>query len=534
MNNIEFKNIITPIMDVSKRLSEFEEDEQLFLTTIKNLDSDYLERMKIKYKKDAIDLKGGLKPVNFLRYIIVDKILKKDIINIETINQFKELIRNKDVSLLTNYSDYKDAINKFGEKDSFKVWSNFRILFYIYYNKYKDEGIINSNLSEIIKILQESLDLENTNISINEFDWNQNFGTSKSWIALYPKNIKKHKDAYQIFMSFENNKIKYGLYPGYNLSGKKILILSDFNSINYLDIINYFKSNIIPKYIEFNKNIKKSNMSKNVKSEQENTELIFNAAKLLKDKKQIILYGPPGTGKTWNTKRIIEKFATEEYDDLKKEGRVEFITFHQSYAYEEFIEGIKPELEPENDNITYNIKPGVFKKICNDIEANFKSNKIEFEISKDANIFKLSLGNTLDKEDNPIYDFCKNKNVIALGWGQNIDFTNANSKKEIEKMIIEKYGRLGGPNESNSPFSIIAINYFKNKMKINDYVLISNGNKKLRAIGKIIGDYEYHDDYDIEYTHFRKIKWVNVDLDVDIKNINKSYFSQMTIYELNR
>ena len=71
-----------------------------------------------------------------------------------------------------------------------------------------------------------------------------------------------------------------------------------------------------------------------------------------------ILYGPPGTGKTYNTvnyavaiceNKNIEDVQSEEYEkvlcrynELKKEGRIAFTTFHQSYGYEEFIEGIKP------------------------------------------------------------------------------------------------------------------------------------------------------------------------------------------------
>jgi 5-methylcytosine-specific restriction endonuclease McrBC GTP-binding regulatory subunit McrB len=68
-----------------------------------------------------------------------------------------------------------------------------------------------------------------------------------------------------------------------------------------------------------------------------------------------ILYGPPGTGKTYNTINkaieIIENRVVnddEKRNDLKKsfeyykeQGQIEFVTFHQSYGYEEFVEGIK-------------------------------------------------------------------------------------------------------------------------------------------------------------------------------------------------
>ncbi|MCF8235647.1 MAG: AAA family ATPase [Bacteroidales bacterium] len=97
-----------------------------------------------------------------------------------------------------------------------------------------------------------------------------------------------------------------------------------------------------------------------------------------------ILYGPPGTGKTYNSIEEAVKIASpkkfkdeiskivdhekkreaikDEFDDLKKKARVVFITFHQSYGYEEFIEGIKPVYKSED--LKYEIKDGVFKKLC--------------------------------------------------------------------------------------------------------------------------------------------------------------------------
>ena len=54
----------------------------------------------------------------------------------------------------------------------------------------------------------------------------------------------------------------------------------------------------------------------------------------------------------------------ERYRELKEEGRIAFTTFHQSYGYEEFIEGIKPKLNIDSDSIGYTIEDGVFKEFC--------------------------------------------------------------------------------------------------------------------------------------------------------------------------
>ena len=85
-----------------------------------------------------------------------------------------------------------------------------------------------------------------------------------------------------------------------------------------------------------------------------------------------ILFGPPGTGKTYlttayavaicNNQPLAAASDKNEYAKLRADGRICFTTFHQSYGYEDFIEGIKPRVT--NGNISYEVKPGVFKKFC--------------------------------------------------------------------------------------------------------------------------------------------------------------------------
>ncbi len=79
-----------------------------------------------------------------------------------------------------------------------------------------------------------------------------------------------------------------------------------------------------------------------------------------------ILYGPPGTGKTYSTKNLVNNII--ENQTISKDKSCKFITFHQSYAYEEFIEGIKPVIDESNEEVKYEIAKGIFKKLC--LEAN--------------------------------------------------------------------------------------------------------------------------------------------------------------------
>ena len=114
--------------------------------------------------------------------------------------------------------------------------------------------------------------------------------------------------------------------------------------------------------------------------------------KILHFKKNIILQGAPGTGKTYNTAAIALKIinSVKEKDDSVKEkdefvysdhknvmkeyqtyiknGQIQFITFHQSMDYEDFVEGIKPEVVKDEQkgisHVNYKVEDGIFKRIC--------------------------------------------------------------------------------------------------------------------------------------------------------------------------
>ncbi len=96
----------------------------------------------------------------------------------------------------------------------------------------------------------------------------------------------------------------------------------------------------------------------------------------------LILYGPPGTGKTYLTAdyalsiiegRPLEELALENRQELRRRfneylqtGRVAFVTFHQSFSYEDFVEGIKP--YTFNDMVHYRVENGIFKIMCRDAQ----------------------------------------------------------------------------------------------------------------------------------------------------------------------
>lgn len=118
--------------------------------------------------------------------------------------------------------------------------------------------------------------------------------------------------------------------------------------------------------------------SASIKSYREFLKAINRIEPILKDDDMnfplnTILYGPPGTGKTYKTilraAQIIENRVIDSYDEALEvfkanlHDKIEFITFHQNYSYEDFIQGLRPDTENDNQ-LTFERKDGVFKEIA--------------------------------------------------------------------------------------------------------------------------------------------------------------------------
>ena len=213
METAQIANAIKELYSMSIKLSEFEKDHAKFMDVIKSLDRGYLEREKLKLADNSINYKGILNPVNFAKYVIIDKILANQSVDIALLDEIKRNITAINTDYFRDYPDFKEPMLRQERKDFFHSWTNFTILFYVYYDQHKDE--VNSALSDIAEHLKTRLNLPDTKATINGFGWNHNYGGSTCWLALYPADRKGHKESYQIYMGIEaNNKVAYGVETG--------------------------------------------------------------------------------------------------------------------------------------------------------------------------------------------------------------------------------------------------------------------------------------------------------------------------------
>jgi len=246
-----------------------------------------------------------------------------------------------------------------------------------------------------------------------------------------------------------------------------------------------------------------------------------------------ILYGPPGTGKTYHTIEAAvtaanpeftwedRKTLKEEYERLVHARQIRFVTFHQSYGYEDFVEGISA--ETDESKINYFLKSGIFKQICD--EATFSQSCTSAEINANGRVWKISIQSTTA---NPIKSYCLNNNKIAIGW----DATGDMRSQEEDKGENSTYYKSLGRNNQNS------LTYFSKEMRKGDLVLCIDSNTSVEAVAVVEDDYLYDRDGvmgDGYYRHIVPVKWLVKGVSVDFKELNSDrQFNLPTCYPLTR
>lgn len=228
--------------------------------------------------------------------------------------------------------------------------------------------------------------------------------------------------------------------------------------------------------------------------EEENLSGKMREANKMFDK-NLILYGPPGTGKTYNSVKyavaICDGKSVEEltdydvvmarYKELKKTGRIAFATFHQSYGYEEFIEGIKPIIDENKQEIGYTIESGIFKEFCENAKSMVRTQNSD-SIDAGARIWKLTI---MNGDLNQIKQECFEENNVRMGFDMESD-------------------------EARS---------FVEDVKLGDIILSFKTRKAIDGIAIVTDEAVELKDKSM-YKTARPVKWLAKNINVDITDIN--------------
>lgn len=272
--------------------------------------------------------------------------------------------------------------------------------------------------------------------------------------------------------------------------------------------------------------------------------------------RNLILYGPPGTGKTFSTAEEAIRLCRESvpkdrsqlmevYRQLLDAGRIEFVTFHQSLSYEDFIEGLRPTTDAMSDSGDsddenavhhtsggFRLQPrsGIFKTICERARLDRREGTSTRHLDRSRSVFKIALGRRGAEEDR--IDLGLDQNLIHLGWGGDIDWSDEkfdNFEEIRRRWISEKDASASGKDPN------IQLTYtFRAAMQLGDYVILSDGRDLMTAVGKVVGEY-FYDAEAAYHPHRRSVEWLWVERSgVERGKFYSRKFRRQSTYQLSK
>ncbi len=286
--------------------------------------------------------------------------------------------------------------------------------------------------------------------------------------------------------------------------------------------------------------------------------IVTEAAAVKHSTTNLILYGPPGTGKTyrtaWEAVRLclgdaaVEAFKEShqrdalmaEYRRLMAEGRVEFVTFHQSMSYEEFVEGLRPstgdDLDEESEEAEvksgFHLKhhDGVFKQISDRARRDRVGTSSSVRLDRRASIFKVSLGKR-GIEDERIR-LGLDHGLIHVGWGGNIDWSD--KRYEDFDEILSEWKTKKDPEATGHDGNVVITFSLRSDMQVGDYVVVSDGRDRIQAFGRVTGEYFYDPEAEF-HPHRRQVEWLwHDDNGTERDRIYSNGFRRHSVYKLNQ
>jgi 5-methylcytosine-specific restriction endonuclease McrBC GTP-binding regulatory subunit McrB len=241
----------------------------------------------------------------------------------------------------------------------------------------------------------------------------------------------------------------------------------------------------------------------------------------------LILYGPPGTGKTY---RVVDEALKvldptcliqhpgregrqqrkARYDQLVSEARVTFVTFHQSFGYEDFIEGIKPVMK--SGQLSYELEDGLFLQAVlaagGDLGGKPRAQSAP-PANPDGQVWRMYIDGTAPVSQ--VRTRSLERNEIRMGsWGKIPSDLNALPEDRLESQQI----------------------LFRDAVRVGDLMLLATGQDLIGALGVVTGEYRFDVSEPIfssDFAHIRTVKWLATNLKLKASQVLGKTFAPPTL-----
>jgi 5-methylcytosine-specific restriction endonuclease McrBC GTP-binding regulatory subunit McrB len=368
MREDEIKKGVQLICDTSKEMSKLYEDKNALIDKLNSLHKEDLSPLECDYRSRSgpiIDLRKDV-----LIYMLDGNKLDEKI--------FDEFILK----------------HRTGQEDKYVSYQNPFSIFHPFITSYGHESLrefVEQFVAEIIERLQLKGKVSYRYVAFQGAKYS---GTDRLWFAISNNKHNSQNEVIQIFVKFQDGRIRYSIrrYDGKGIDIRGP-VEKDSTTFDFEAFISFFEENkkliLKDEPEEEGSNVPFSYENFGVEFVSDNTKPPEMYVNLPKCSCNVILYGPPGTGKTYKTidravKIITGNSASHEenkkvFDALREEGQIEFVTFHQNYGYEDFMIGIRPDLN-EASTLKFRRKEGVFYKICKRAEQNYLQSQDQVEV----------------------------------------------------------------------------------------------------------------------------------------------------------